>query len=213
MSSQTRAVVIAFLTGIALVILLEASGAMTVRAGYIPPIDIYPLNADRSFRIGYWMAHWTVHWAIMGVIPLIFAAIAIASTAYKAGLRSSIFNALGAAGGVAVLSIVISGAQVAIAATYTMKELPFAEAGSARDGFVAGFMRSCAKTQQAEPENKDLSAADIDAFCSCSAKSLADVVTRDELAHIEQHKAAAASFAEKVNTASQKCTELTLGPQ
>jgi hypothetical protein len=201
---------IAFLAGIALVVLLEASGAVTEQAAYIPSIDMSgPLNSDRSYRIGYWIGYWAAHWAVMGLIPLIFAAIAIAATAYKAGLRSSLFNTLGAAGGVAGLSIMISCAQIAIAATSPMKEHPFAEASTARDGFVRGASSSCAKKLQAPPGNKSLSAADIDAYCSCYASSMADIITGDEAMSAAEHKVSA-SMTEKVNTVSQKCVELTL---
>jgi hypothetical protein len=213
MSTQTKTVMIVFLAGVALVFLIEASGAVRGPVGYIPPIDMTgPINADRSFRIGHFMGHWAVHWAVMGLIPLMLAAIAIAATAYKAGLRSSIFNALGAAGGVVCLPIVISGAQVAIAATRPMKELPFAEASTERDSFVRGALSGCAKKLQKVPENKRLSAAAIDEYCSCSANSLADFVTKDDIASMAQHEAAS-SMADKVNTVSQKCLELALGRQ
>jgi hypothetical protein len=200
-TSQTKTVIVALLGGVAFQALRKELGVVP-DLSYLPPLDAPgPIN---SYMLGYWAGYWTV-------VPLIAAVIAIAATARKAGLRSSIFNCLGALAAIIGITAIMSGAQIAIAAIYPKKDLPFADASSEREGFLRGFMSTCTKTQQAAPENTGVSAAVINAFCSCSANSVADSVTRDEIAYIELHKTGGTSFIEKVNTSSQKCAERTLG--
>jgi hypothetical protein len=200
MNSQTKAVVIAFLAGLALAVLTQAIDVM--RTGYITPLDTSnPFNPE---VLGYWVG------ALSGV-PLIFVVIVIAATARKAGLRNSIFNGLGAVIGFVGVSLVIGYAVIAVATAQPTKELPFADASANRASFVKGASSSCAKKQQALPENKDVPAAAIDAFCSCYGNSLADVITKAELAHMDQHHTPAPSMVEKINMTVEKCNRLVQG--
>jgi hypothetical protein len=89
-----------------------------------------------------------------------------------------------------------------------MKEFPYAGPGIARDAFVKGASGSCAQKQKTLPENKNIPAAAIDAFCSCFGGSLADVLTRDEIASLGRHEAPGPGFTEKARTVSEKCSRL-----
>jgi hypothetical protein len=200
MNSQTKTVMIAFMAGLALAVLTQAIDVM--RTGYITPLD--PFNPFNPEDLGYWVG-------ALGGIPLIFAVIAIAATARKAGLRNSIFNGLGAVVGFVGVSLVIGYAVITVATARPTRELPFADASANRASFVRGASSSCAKNQQALPENKDVSAAALDAFCSCYGNSLADVITKAELAHLDQHHAPAPSMVEKINTTVEKCIRLVPG--
>jgi hypothetical protein len=199
MNSQTKWVAIASLGGLAAGVLVQGSKAITT--GYLTPLDTF--NPFNTFVLGYWVG-------ALSIFPLIFVIIVIAATAPKEGLRNSIFNGLGAVVGV---SLVIVCAVIAVAATRPKKELPYAEASADRDSFVAGASSSCAKSRHAAPENRDVSAEFIDAFCSCFGNSLADVATRVEITHMDQHHTAAPSMIEKIETASQKCVRLVQGRQ
>jgi hypothetical protein len=141
-----------------------------------------------------------------GLIPLIFAIAAIAAAAYRAGLRSSIFTRLGAAAAAVGISFVVSCTGIAIARAQPKQDLPFAEASAARDGYVRGSREACVEGEQANPANKGRSAASIDAFCSCFANTMADTVTKDELAYYKQHNASAPGMAEKFRAAYRHCS-------
>jgi cytochrome bd-type quinol oxidase subunit 2 len=199
MNSQTRSVTIASLAGLAAGVLVQGSKVITT--GYLTPLDMF--NPFNTFVLGYWVG-------ALSIFPLIFVIIVIAATARKEGLRNSIFNGLGAVVGVL---LVIVCAIIAVAATRPKKELPYAEASADRASFVGGASSSCAKSQRAAPENQDVSAAFIDAFCSCFGNSLADVATWAEVAYLDQHQTAAPSMIEKIGTVSQKCVRLVQGRQ
>jgi hypothetical protein len=202
-TSQKKMVVVAFLGGLAGQALRRELGAVPPLS-YLPPLDSSgPINLD---MLGYWARYWAS-------APIIFAVIAIAATARKAGLRSSIVNGLGTVAAAIGITALLGGAQIAIAAIYPKINLPLTDASSDRDSFLRGFKSTCTMRMQANPEYNGLPAEAIDAFCSCAGNSAADAVTRVEIAYMEQHKAVAASFTEKVKTAYQKCAALTLGPQ
>jgi hypothetical protein len=175
---------------------LEPGQASSViSAGYITPLDTFnPFNLE---IISYWVG-------VLGFVPLLFIVIAIATTARKAGLRNSIFNGLGAIVGV---FFVIAIAVIAAAAAHPKQELPFAEVGPERAAFVKGTSASCVRSQQAKPENQSLSAASLDAYCTCYANSLADVTTRAEIYYTDQHHTPAPSMVEKINATFQKCVQ------
>src|SRR5215472_5295314 len=113
MSLQTRAVIIAFLAGVAVVALIEVL-ALVPMARPIPPLNL----SGNGNAAGYWIGYWAGHYMVMGAVPLIFAVIAIVATAYKAGLSSSVINALGALASVVGIALAVSCAQFAIAAIY-----------------------------------------------------------------------------------------------
>jgi hypothetical protein len=138
---------------------------------------------------------------------MIFVVIAIVATARKAGLRNSILTGLGAVVGVFGVSFVLVYGAVAFATAYPQKELPFADAGKARNSFVKGASDSCAQKQKALPQNKDVPAAAIDAYCSCFGNSIADVATRAEVAAMGQRQTTP-SLVEKLKAASEKCARL-----
>jgi amino acid transporter len=192
-------VIIAALTGLALGVLSQASSVIST--GYITPLDTFnPFNAG---IIGYWVG-------ALGFAPLVFIVIAVASTARKAGLRNSIFNGIGAILGV---SFVIAFAVIAVAASHPKKELPFAEVGAERAEFVKGTSSSCIRSQQAKPENQSLSAATLDAYCTCYANSLADVTTTAEIQYTAQYHTPAPSMVEKINATFQKCVQASRSRQ
>jgi hypothetical protein len=200
MNSQIRAVTIAFVAGLALALLAQWSEV--IRMGYSASLGPSKFNPN---LISYWTG-------MLSGVPLIFVVIAIFATARKAGLRNSIINGLGAAVGVFGVSFVIICAVIAFAGAYPQKELPFADASEARSAFVRGASDSCAQKQKALPQNKDVPAAAIDAYCSCFGKSLADVVTRTEVASMGQRQVIP-SLVEKSKTASEKCMRLVQGQQ
>jgi hypothetical protein len=201
MNSQATTVMVAFLAGLALAIPAQVLGVMLTG-------DITPLDTSDPFNggiLGYWAG-------AFGGLPLIFAVIAIVATARKSGLRNSVLSGLGAVVGTIGVSVAVCGTVIAVASArpnkdgLLAKELPFADAGANRDSFVRGASRTCAKNQQGLAKNEAVSAAAIDAFCSCYGNSLADIVTSAEVAYMEQNKAPAASMVEKINTVVEKCT-------
>ena len=200
MNSQIRTVTIASVTGLAIALLAQWSDVIGM--GYNASLGTSKFN-------GNVIAYWT---GMLSGMPLIFVAIAIVATARKAGLRNSILNGLGAVVGVFGVSFVIICSVIALASAYPQKELPFADAGEARNSFVRGASDSCAQRQKALPQNKDVPAAAIDAYCSCFGNSLADVATRAEVASMGQRQTTP-SLVEKFKTASEKCMRLAQGQQ
>src|SRR5262249_6017278 len=97
---------------------------------------------------------------------------------------------------------------IAAATADPNKELPYADAGADRAAFVEGASEGCARQQQTLLENKVLSAAAIDAICSCAANSSADVITRTEIAYRHEHQTTAPSLVEKTKTIVQKCVRI-----
>jgi hypothetical protein len=197
MNSQIRTVTIAFVAGLAIALLAQWSDVIGM--GYNAALG------TSGNVIGYWTG-------MLSSLPLIFVVIAIVATARKAGLRNSIVNGLVAVVGVFGVSFVIICAVIAFATAYPQKELPFADASEARSSFVRGATDSCAQRQKALPQNKDVPAAAIDAYCSCFGNSLADVATRAEVVSIGQRQTTP-SLVEKFKTASEKCMRLVQGQQ
>jgi hypothetical protein len=214
MTSQIRAATFAFLAGLAISLLIQA--ASLVGADNAKLFD--PSNLFNPGFLSYWTAR-------LAAVPLIFVVIAIISTARKAGPRSSIVAGFVAAVLVSGVSFVITWAVIAgtaapqlmkefsFADPLSTKEYPFADAGIARTIFVKGASSSCTERQKSFSENKAVSAAAIDAFCSCVGGALADVITRDEFAAVGRHEAPGPGLAEKSRTASQKCSPLMRGQQ
>jgi hypothetical protein len=200
MNSQIRTVTIASVTGLAIALLAQWSDV--IRMAYNASLGTSKFNGN---AIGYWTG-------MLSSLPLIFVVIAIVATARKAGLRYSILSGLGAVVGVFGVSFIIVCAVIAFAPAYPQKELPFADAGEARNSFVRGASDSCAQRQKALPQNKDVPAAAIDAYCSCFGNSLADVATRAEVASMGQRQTTP-SLVEKFKTASEKCMRLAQGQQ
>jgi len=194
MNYQINAVIIAALVGLTVAVLSQSLGVIPI--GYMPQLDIF--NPFNLRILGYWVG-------VLGVFPLICIAIAIGATARKAGLRNSILTGLGAVVGV---SLVISCAVVAVAIIQSKKELPLRNAGADRDSFVIDASSVCAKLERTVNRNNKASEAAIDAVCSCYGNSLADVITRTELAYISQYHTFPPSMIEKTNVVSQKCAQL-----
>jgi hypothetical protein len=192
MSLQKKAVAIAFVVGLAIALLGQWSDVM--RMGYYASLDTSKFNGN---IISYWTG-------MLSGMPVVLVVIAVVATAYKAGLRNSILTGLGAVVGVFVVSFGIICAVIAVATAYPQKELPFADAGEARNSFVKGTSDGCAQKQKALPQNRDVPAAAIDAYCTCFGNSLADVATRAELASMGQRQTTP-SLVEKFKTASEKC--------
>jgi hypothetical protein len=195
MSSQFKAVTIAFVAGLAITLLAQWSDVIRMATS---------ASFDASRFSGNVISYWT---GMLSGMPLIFVVIAIVATAHKAGLRNSILAGLGAVVAVFGVSFVIICAAIAFAPAYPQRELPFADAGEARNSFVRGASDSCAQKQKALPQNKDVPASAIDAYCSCFGNSLADVATRAEVASMSQRQTTP-SLVEKFKTASDKCTRL-----
>jgi len=190
---------IALVAGLVIALLFQAPDLMTM--GYVASLGPNPFSPNViSYRAGE-----------LASVPLLFAAIAIAVTSYKAGLRRSILNLLGAFIGALGISSVIVYAAIAFAANRPPKELPFADAGASRTGFVKGMSDSCAQKQKTLPGNNTVPAA-IEAFCSCFGNALADVATKADVASLAQRQAPP-GWVEKVNAASQKCVRLAQGQQ
>jgi ABC-type transport system involved in multi-copper enzyme maturation permease subunit len=196
MNSQINAVIIAALAGLALAVLGQASGAIS----YIPPIDtLVPFNPR---VLVYWVS-------VLGLFPLIFILIAIAVTARKAGLRSSIFTGLGAVVGVL---LVIVGAVVAVGIVHAKRDFPFRDAGADRASFVKDATAFCIQKQRANRgKNQAALAESTEAVCSCYGNSLADMTTTAELAYIDKYHTFAPSLIAKTNIVSQKCMLLVHG--
>jgi hypothetical protein len=193
MNSQTKAVAIAGAAGLALGLLSQVSSV--VSQGYVAPLDTS--NPFNGGVLGYWSG-------ALGIFPLVAILLTIAATARKAGWRRSILNGFGSVLGVwLVICIMVI---VVAAATYPIKEHPFAEASAARTDFVSHTISSCLTRRQAVPENASSSAA-VTAFCTCSANYLADVMTRDELQYFEQQHAPSPSAIAKISAAQKNCTE------
>jgi hypothetical protein len=194
MKLQIIAVTIAVVAGFVIELLIQSPGLISV--GY---------NASLSNFSGNVIAYWT---GMLSSLPVIFVVIAILATAWKAGLRYSILTGLGAVVGVVVVSFVLICGSIAFATAYfPQKELPFADAGAARSGFVNGSLGSCARREKANPQNKDVPAATIDAFCSCFGNSLADIVTKVDVAAMGQRQTTP-SLGEKFKMVSEKCAQL-----
>ena len=153
--SQTRAVAFAALVGLALAVLSQAS--RVVSNGGITPLDTF--NIFNVEIISFWLG-------ALGAIPLICIVIAIGVTAQKAGLLSSILNSLGAI--VSVL-LVVSVAEIGLAAAYPKKEFPLATGEPNRDSAVKGAMNSCIKRQHELPQNRRASDELISNYCKCYA--------------------------------------------
>jgi hypothetical protein len=200
MNSQTRVVAIAAVAGLAIALLAQWSDVIRVA---------YNVSLGTSKFDGNVVGYWT---GMLSGLPLLFVVIAIIATARKAGLRYSILNGLGAGVGVFGVSFVIICAVIAFAPARPQKELPFADASEARISFVRGALDSCAQKQKALPQNKDVPAAAINAYCSCFGNSLADVTTRAEVASMGQRQMTP-SLAEKFKTAAEKCMRLVQGQQ
>ena len=188
MNSQTKTVLIASLAGLALAVSTKASSVMST--GHITPLDTF--NPFNPGVLGYWVG-------TLGFFPLFFIVFSIAATARTAGVRSSIFNGLGAVVGVL---LTITGAVIAVATAQPKKAFPD------RASLVKNATSSCLKNQQVIPENNVRSAAMIEAFCSCYGSSLADVTTAAEVAYADQHQTSAPTMIEKINTTVQKCVQL-----
>jgi hypothetical protein len=200
MNSQIRAVTIAVVAGLAIALLAQWSDV--VRMAYDASLGTSKFNGN---VVGYWTG-------MLSGLPLIFVVVAIVATARKAGVRNSILNGLGAVVGVFGVSFVIICAVIAFAPAYPQKELPFADASEARISFVRGASDSCVQKQKALPQNKDVPAAAINAYCSCFGNSMADVATRAEVASMG-HRQMTPSLAEKFKTAAEKCMRLVQGQQ
>jgi hypothetical protein len=195
MNSQIVAVTIAVVAGLALVLLAQWSDVIQMGQSASLGTSKFDPNV-----ISYWTG-------MLSGIPLIFVVIAIVATARKAGLRNSLLTGLVAVVGVFGVSFVVICSVIAVATAYPQKELPFADAGGARNSFVKGALDSCAQKQKALPQNKDVPAATIDAYCSCFGNSLADAVTRAEAVSMGQRQTTP-SLIEKLKTASEKCMRL-----
>jgi hypothetical protein len=200
MKSQIRMIIIAFVAGLAIALLTNWSDL--IRVGYGASLTSNPYSGNvLGYRAGE-----------LSSLPLIFVVVAIVATARRAGLRNSIINGLGAVVGVFGVSFVIVCAVIAVAAAYPQKELPFADAGAARESFVRGASDTCAQKQKALPQNRDVPAGAIDAYCSCFGNALADVVTRADAASMGPRQTTP-SLVEKAKTASQKCMRLAQSQQ
>jgi hypothetical protein len=93
------------------------------------------------------------------------------------------------------------------ASTQLNAERPWAKAGSLRDSFIRGALRSCIKTQRALPENKEVSDMEINSVCTCHANSLADTITREEFKHMEAQGSPSADGAKVVRASFERCAQ------
>jgi hypothetical protein len=195
MNSQTKIVIGAFVAGLA------AAGVGSLISGGIMPDHVSHFDTDT--HISEWVGEKIGQLCLS---PLIFAAVAIAATARSASLRSSVLNALAVVAAViAIAAPIVYAGSIAEA---RLQGLPMAEAGKTRDAFVKGAIRTCTRTQQADPQNSGIPAATIEAFCSCVGNALADVTTRADVAFINQHQTPGPGYAEKSDAASQKCAQV-----
>jgi hypothetical protein len=191
MSFQTKAVTIAAVAGLALAALSQLS---SVLSNGFTPLDT--INIFNTSMLGYWVG-------ALGFVPLIFIIIAIAATARKAGLLSSILNGLGAIVGVTVVIVI---AVISVAASQKTN-FPYLKSGPDRTTFVASVLPVCIKGQQAIPENKKAPAATINELCDCYGNSLADATTADDVQYFDQHHEPSQSTVENMKESYQKCLQ------
>jgi hypothetical protein len=203
MTSQIKMATFAFLAGLAIALLIQVPSVVDADDAKLFDAS----NLSNPEFLGYWTAR-------LAAVPLIFVVIAIIATGRKAGRRGSIVSGLVAAVFVPAVSFAITWTVIAIAAAPQLyadqltEEYPYAEASISRTIFVRGALSACAQKQQTLPENKDVPAASIDAFCSCFSNALADVITKGEIVSLGRKEAPRPDFAEKTKTASQKCWRL-----
>ena len=195
MKSQTKSVTIAAVIGLALSILGNLSGVLTL--GYVSPLDRFnPFNAE---ILAYWIGN-------LGGLPVLFIVGTVMATWRKARTRNSILNGVGA---IVILIIVVCTAVVSLAVfDQPNKDTPLKAASADRATFVNALIPSCVAKQQSVPQNKDVSAAAINAICTCYGNALADVTTMEEITYITEHHGPSPSMATKINAAYLKCAEV-----
>jgi hypothetical protein len=208
MTLQIKTATFAFLAGLAIALLIQmASVAGADNARLFDPSNLF--NAE-------FLSYWTLR---LAAVPLIFVLIAIIATARKAGLAGSIVAGLVAVVVISGVSLAITWGVIAVAvapqlyADQLTEEYPYAKPSISRTIFVKSASSACGQKQKTLPDNKDVSVAVIDAFCSCFGSSLADVITRGEIRSLGRNEAPGPDFAEKTNTTSQKCWRLAQGQQ
>lgn len=194
MNSQIKSVTIAGVIGLALSILAQLSSVLT--QGYVSPLDRFnPFNAEI-------LAHWV---GAVGALPLILIVGTVMATWRKAGSRNSILNGIGAT---ATVAMIICLAIISLSVLERPnKDAPFATASADRATFVKSTTSSCVIRQQSAPENKSVSAATINSFCTCYGNALADVTTMEELTYTVEHHGPSPSMTAKINATYQKCVE------
>lgn len=195
MNSQTRSVLKAALIGLAVSIALAAASA--VQEGRVNPIDPYQIFNPEV--IARWVGR-------LGGIPLFFVVGAIVMSFRKTPIWVSALNLVGAIAGISLAIIV---GVVALAATYPVKEFPFANAGADRDDAVKEVMTACIRRQHGLPQNAGLSDNAINAFCSCYANAAADVITRDDIQYQVKYSTMSADEKEKLTASYEKCSKGT----
>jgi hypothetical protein len=195
MNSQIKSLTIAAIIGLALSILGQASSVLT--NGYVTPLDRFnPFNAE---ILAYWIG-------ALGGLPLILIVGVVMVTWRKTGLRFSILNCIGA---IVTVALIICLSIITLAAVeHPNKDTPLAAASADRATFIKSTSASCVTRQQSAPENKSVSAAAINDFCTCYGNSLADVTTMDELEYMVEHHGPSPSLTAKINAAFQKCVQL-----
>jgi hypothetical protein len=194
MNSQIKSVTIAAVIGLTLSILAQLSSVLT--QGYVAPLDRF--NPFNTGILAYWVG-------ALGVFPLIFIVGTVMVTWRKAGSRNSVLVGVGAIATVAMLICLAISSLAAL--ERPNRDAPFATASADRATFIKSTTSSCVTRQQSAPQNKNLSAAAINAFCACYGNALADVTTMDELFYMDQHRAPSPSMTEKINATYQKCVE------
>ena len=194
MKSQIKSVTIAGVIGLALSIFAKLPSVLT--EGYVSPLDRFnPFNAE---ILAYWIGN-------LGGLPMLFIVGTVMATWRKAGTRNSILNGVGA---IVTVAIVICLAVVSLATfEHPNKDTPLKAASADRATFIKSLTTSCVTKQQSVPENKNMSAAAINAFCTCYGNALADVTTMEELTYMTEHHGPSPSMATNINATYQKCAQ------
>jgi hypothetical protein len=84
--------------------------------------------------------------------------------------------------------------------------LPLLQDGTARTAFVSGAYSSCMQKQRTLPENAELSAPGLGAYCLCDGRALADMINSNEYQAMAEGVQQTPSLLKKAETASALCT-------
>ena len=176
--------------GLAISIVVTAVSVFA--GGRLDPIDPYQIfNAG---VIGHWVGR-------VGFLPLIFAFGAIAFSIRRTPIWVSFLNLVGAVVGIV---LVVAIGIVAVAAAYPVSERPFAS-GAERDSFIKSGMASCVRKQRGLPENRTVSDATINAFCSCYTNAAADATTREDIQYQAKFSTMSDAAKNRLTAVYNKC--------
>jgi hypothetical protein len=86
---------------------------------------------------------------------------------------------------------------------------PFLQDGGARDAFVRGAISTCVKNGIANAENWAVSQDQIQEFCGCYARALADIIDAKDFETLTREGKPSATLSSKTKTASTICQNAT----